>query len=93
MKNETVKELADDEYVFQWMKESATMKVDDPAMGMKAGSRNTFNAIEVTKFNNEGKATDHWTFMSWGDVMNMMPKQPMQNNMADSTKMKTEKPK
>src|SRR4030095_10164273 len=28
MKNEIVKELADDEYTFQWMKQSSTMKVD-----------------------------------------------------------------
>ena len=89
MKNETVKELADDDYVFQWMKESATSKVDDPMMGTKAGSRNTFNAIEVTKFNSDGKASDHWSFISWGDMMNMMPKQPAM----DTTKMKTEKSK
>ena len=33
MKNEVVKELADDDYVMSWMKESWTMKAD--GMGMK----------------------------------------------------------
>jgi hypothetical protein len=91
MKNKTVKELADDDYTFQWMEESFTAKMDDPMMGMKAGDRKTANAIEVTKFNNDGKATDHWTFISFGDMMSMMPKQPMNNNMpamGDTSKMK-----
>jgi predicted SnoaL-like aldol condensation-catalyzing enzyme len=70
-KNEKVKEFADDDYVFQWMKETMTMKVD--GMGMKAGSTNTMDAIEVSKFNKDSKSTDHWTFVSWGDMMKMMP--------------------
>src|SRR5689334_13972663 len=61
MKNETVKELADDDYTFQWMTESMTPKVD--MMGMKAGQRQKMNAIEVTKFNSDGKAVEHWTFI------------------------------
>jgi predicted SnoaL-like aldol condensation-catalyzing enzyme len=73
-KNEKVKELADDDYVFQWMKETMTMKVD--AMGMKAGSTHTMNAIEVSKFNKDGKSTDHWTFVDWNDMMKMMPPPP-----------------
>ncbi len=69
MKNETVRELGDDEYVFQWLKESSTMKVD--AMGMKAGSRNTFDVIEVTKFK-AGKIVEHWSFLNWNDMSKMM---------------------
>ncbi|TMI84012.1 MAG: nuclear transport factor 2 family protein, partial [Bacteroidetes bacterium] len=56
MKNEVVKEVADDEYVFQWMKESWTQTKDE--MGMKAGSKMNMDAIEVSKFNSEGKVTD-----------------------------------
>ncbi len=88
MKNETVKEWADDEYTVQWLKETSTAKADE--MGMKAGDRNTFNAIEVSKFNNDGKATDHWTFISWGDAMKMMPQQGAMD-MMDSTGMKSAK--
>lgn len=73
-KNEVVKEMADDDYVFQWMKETMTMKVD--AMGMKAGSTHTMNAIEVSKFNKDGKASDHWSFIDWNDMMKMMPPPP-----------------
>ena len=73
MKNETVVEMANDDYVMSWMKESWTMKVD--GMGMKAGSKNSWNAIEVSKFK-DGKSTDHWSFISWGDMMKMMPPPP-----------------
>jgi predicted SnoaL-like aldol condensation-catalyzing enzyme len=78
-KNEVIKELADDDYVFQWMKETSTMKMD--GMGMKAGSTNTMNAIEVSKFK-DGKITDHWSFIDWNDMMKMMPPQ---NNMTTGT--------
>jgi predicted SnoaL-like aldol condensation-catalyzing enzyme len=63
MKSEIVKELADDEYTFQWMKQSSTMKVD--AMGMKAGTKNSLDAIEVSRFSN-GKIVEHWSFYQCG---------------------------
>jgi hypothetical protein len=86
-KNELVKEFADDDYVFQWMKETMTMKVD--AMGMKAGSTHTMNAIEVSKFNKDSKATDHWTFVDWNDMMKMMPPPATMEPMpADTAKHK-----
>ena len=91
MKNKTVKELADDDYTFQWMKESFTAKADEPMMGIKAGERKTVNAIEVSKFNADSKATEHWTFINFGDMMSMMPQQPMNNTMpatGDTSKMK-----
>jgi len=71
-KNEVVKELADDDYVFQWMKETATAKI--PFMGMKAGERKTFSVIEVSKFNADSKVSEHWTFMDMTAMMSMMPK-------------------
>ena len=83
MKNEIIKELADDEYTFQWMKQSSTMKVD--AMGMKAGSKNTFDAIEVSKFK-DGKITEHWTFLSTTDLPKMMS--AMSNMSPGTTNMK-----
>jgi predicted ester cyclase len=84
MKNETVKELADDDYVFQWLKESWTVKTSE--MGLPAGSKQTMNTIEVSKFNAAGKISDHWGFVSFKDMMKMM--QPSMGNMMDSTKMK-----
>ena len=90
-KNDVMQEVANDDYTFQWMKESATAKVDDPMMG-KAGTRKTFNCIEVAKFNADGKITEHWSFIDWNDMIKMMP-QPgtMNNNMMDTTKMKPTK--
>ncbi|MFI5133247.1 MAG: ester cyclase [Chitinophagales bacterium] len=82
MKNVTVKALADDDYVFQWNTETWTMNVDE--MGMKAGSTHTADAIEVSKFNKDGKVAEHWSFISYTDMMKMMQQPPMM----DSTKHK-----
>ncbi len=91
MKNETVKEWADGDYVIQWMKESSTAKMD--GMGMKAGQRYTFNTIELSKFK-DGKLTDHWGFVDWADAMKMMQSQgphDMMGKKSDSTGSKMEK--
>ena len=71
--------------VFQWMKESWTQTKDE--MGMKAGSKMNMDAIEVSKFNSEGKITDHWSFISMNDVMKMM-QMPQGNMSMDTSKMK-----
>lgn len=73
MKSETVKEMADSNYVMAWMKQSGTMKMD--GMGMKAGQNFNLEAIEVAKFK-DGKSTDHWTFINYTDMMKMMPPPP-----------------
>jgi predicted SnoaL-like aldol condensation-catalyzing enzyme len=90
MKNEPVKEMADDDYVFQWMKESWTMKED--GMGMKAGQKGNADAIEVSKMQ-DGKVKEHWSFISYTDMMKMMSSQPpaMDNKMMDSKKDTTKK--
>lgn len=75
-KIETVKEMADDNYVMSWIKQSWTAKVDDPMMGMKAGDKGNMESIEVTKYNSEGKVTDHWGFINMNDMMKMMPQMP-----------------
>ncbi len=91
MKNEVVKELADDDYVSQWLNESGKMNVDE--MSLKAGQAYTFAAIEVSKFNADGKVTEHWTFMNPADIMKMMA--PPQGNMGTDmgAKMDSTKPK
>jgi predicted ester cyclase len=86
MKSEVVKEFADDDWVFSWQKNSGTMKVAE--MGMQPGSKYSFAAIEVSKFK-DGKATEHWTFMSAADMMKMM--QPMMDNKMMDNKMDTTK--
>ena len=80
MKNETVRELADDEYVFQWLKESWVNKTD--GMGGKVGEKQSMDAIEVSKFK-DGKVTEHWAFISYTDMMKMMNQAGDNNNMTN----------
>ena len=72
--NQLIRELADDEYVFQWLKETSTAKTD--AMGMKAGQTMTMDAIEVSRFSN-GKIVEHWSFLNAADAMKMMQSNSM----------------
>lgn len=88
-KSETIKQMADDDWVMAWSKETSTSTVDDPMTGAKAGTTSTVNIIHVSKYK-DGKVTEHWMFMNPGDMMSMMPKPPMDNsNMQpkDTTKM------
>lgn len=66
MKNSTVREMADDEYVMAWMKFSGTMN----------GKAFDSEAIEVSQYNADSKVIAHWTFMQPGEVMKMMANMP-----------------
>ena len=79
MKMETIKELADDEYVFEWMRNKGT---SDGSMGMPKGPYD-MRSIEVIKFK-DGKAVEHWTYMEPADMMKMMPPPPTM--MTDTVK-------
>jgi hypothetical protein len=72
MKIETVKELADDNYVMSWIHYTGT---GDGKM-MPPGPFD-MDAIETTKFQN-GKAVEHWSFGETQDMTKMMQAQ-MQN--------------
>lgn len=76
MKSETIKEMADDEYVMVWSKTSGTAKTD--GMGMKAGQKMEMTAVDVAKFK-DGKAVEHWIFMDPNEMMKMM--MPAQGQM------------
>jgi len=76
MKMETIKEVADDEYVFALMHYTGT---GDGVM-MPAGPYD-MHAIEVVKFNNEGKATEHWGYMEMAEVSKMMEKMGAMDKM------------
>ena len=80
MKIEKVKELADDEFVFSWMKYSGT---SDGSMGMPKGPY-TMNSVEVSKFK-DGKATEHWAFVDMKEMMKMMPQMQPSHNNTDTT--------
>ena len=71
MKAEIIKEVADDDYVFSWM----TLSGDhDGSMAPKGPFK--MKAIQVTKFNNDGKATEHWEYMEMAEMMKMMGQAP-----------------
>ncbi len=85
MKTEKVREVAEGDYVFSWMRYSGT---SDGTMGMPKGPYD-MSAIEVAKFK-DGKAVEHWSFMEMQDMMEMMGQQP---NMSNVNKMDTGKVK
>ncbi len=86
MKSETIKTLADDEYVMSWMRFTGTLKND--MMGMKAGQSFTSSSIEVSKCK-DGKVVEHWTMMEPSEVMKMIggAPPPPTTAVADSTSM------
>jgi predicted SnoaL-like aldol condensation-catalyzing enzyme len=86
MKVETVKEFADNDYVFQWLHFTGTAATPD--MGMPAGTKYDMNAVEVSKFNSDGKATDHWEFIEPAEMMKMMQQQNTGGMKMDTTKHK-----
>lgn len=79
MKNETRNTAANGDYVYGWMHYSGT---SDGSMGMPKGHFDMM-AIELVKFNNDGKATEHWSFMQPSDMMKMMGPQPGMDKMND----------
>lgn len=66
MKMETVREVADGEYVWSWMKYTGE---SDGSMGMPKGPYN-MEAIELSKYK-DGKAIEHWSFMEVQDAIKM----------------------
>jgi len=84
MKMETLKEFADNDYVFSWMRYSGN---SDGAMGMPKGPYD-MHGIEVVKFK-DGKAVEHWGYMDMQEMAKMMGQNHnMDMNKMDSSKMK-----
>ena len=74
-KSEVIKELADGEYVFSWMRFSGT---SSGTIGMPAGPY-SMSAIEAIRFR-DGKAVEHWSFVDAGEMMKMMAQQAPAGN-------------
>ena len=84
MKSETVKDLADKDYVFSWMRFTGN---SNGAMGMPAGPYD-MESMEVARFK-DGKIVEHWSFMETQDVMKWMNEMSgMNKNMNDTTMKK-----
>ena len=86
MKMEVIKELADDDYVFTWMRFTGTSDGTMPG-GPPVGPYK-MTAIETVKFV-DGKAVEHWEFMEPREMMKMMPPPPP----APDSKAKKDAPK
>lgn len=69
MKFNIKKEIADGEYVFQWIYLTGTAASTD--MGVAVGSKFGVDAIGVSKYK-DGKAVEYWEFMQPADVLKMM---------------------
>ena len=81
-KMETLKEFADDDFVFTQMRFTGT---SNGQMGMPVGPYD-MRAIQVTKFR-DGKAVEHWEYMEMADMMKMMAAMSP-TNKPDTTKTK-----
>jgi predicted SnoaL-like aldol condensation-catalyzing enzyme len=70
MKLEEVQDAASGDYVFSLTRFTGTNVV--PSMGAPAGTHFDMTAVQVIKFNNDGKAAEHWEYMTMADMMKMM---------------------
>lgn len=70
LKLESVQDAANNEYVFSLTRFRGTNTV--ASMGAPAGTHFDMTSVGVTKFGSDGKATDHWLYMSMADAMKMM---------------------
>jgi predicted SnoaL-like aldol condensation-catalyzing enzyme len=70
MNMEIIREIADADYVYTWMRFKGT---HDGSM-MAAGPYD-MTAMQVTRFK-DGKAVEHWEFMEPREMMKMMAKMP-----------------
>lgn len=70
MKLEELRDAASGDYVFTLTRFTGTSTT--ASMGMPAGTSFDMTAVQVVKFNKDGKATDHWEYMTAADMMKMM---------------------
>jgi len=88
MKMDMKHEVADENYVFSWMRFYGT---SDGSMGMPAGPYD-MNAVEVSRMN-DGKIVEHWEFVNMQEMAKMMQQMQGANSKMngaamDSSKMK-----
>ena len=84
MKLESVQDAASGDYVFSLTRFTGTNSV--ASMGAPAGTHFDMTSVQVIKFGSDGKATDHWEYVSMAYAMKMMGGHGMGG--MDSTKPK-----
>jgi hypothetical protein len=70
LKLESIQDAANNDYVFSLSRFRGTNTV--ASMGAPAGTHFDMTSVDVAKFGSDGKATDHWVYMSMADAMKMM---------------------
>jgi hypothetical protein len=70
MKLESVQDASGGDYVFSLTRFTGTNTV--ASMGAPAGTHFDMTSVQVVKFGSDGKATDHWEYLSMADAMKMM---------------------
>jgi SnoaL-like protein len=70
MKLESVQDAAGGDYVFSLTRFTGTNTV--ASMGAPAGTHFDMTSVQVIKFGSDGKATDHWEYLTMADAMKMM---------------------
>jgi hypothetical protein len=89
LKLEEVQQASNGDYVFTLNRFQGTNTV--ASMGAPAGTHFDMTTVEVVKFNSEGKATDHWGYLSMPDAMKMMGGGNMEMAPGGGNKMDTTK--
>jgi predicted ester cyclase len=69
LKFNVVKELADSEYAFQWLRLTGTAVTVD--MGVPIGGKFDLPLVSVYKFQH-GKVTEQWYYLQLADIMKMI---------------------
>jgi len=85
MKMDVIREVGDDEYVFQWMHYTGT---SDGSMGPKGPY--DMHVIEISRYNNDSKVAEHWAYGDYAEMAKMMAamQPPAGTPAADSAKKK-----
>jgi ketosteroid isomerase-like protein len=71
LKMDVVEEAASDDHLFVLVKMSGTTTAN-PGMGMPPNQKIEMTTVDLLKFNNDGKLTDHWSYNDPKDMMKMM---------------------
>ncbi|HET9823925.1 MAG TPA: ester cyclase [Chitinophagaceae bacterium] len=90
LKVEELQQASNGDYVFTLSRFQGTNTV--PSMGAPAGTHFDMTSVEVVKFNSDGKATEHWGYVSMADAMKMAGGGNMEM-MPGGSKMDTSKMK
>jgi len=81
LKFEETQDAANDDYVFSQNRFKGVATTN--TMGSAPGTQFDMPFVEVVKFNKDGKATDHWEYITMEDAMKMMGGQNKMENMGN----------